>query len=77
MNCRQHPPQTEMRNSFQQAVNIRGKFSISTPLKGKQILLVDDIADSKWTLTVIGDLLQPYGSGPVHPFVLALTNTGE
>jgi ATP-dependent DNA helicase RecQ len=73
----QHPPQAEMRNSFQQATNVRGKFTISTQLKGKPILLVDDIADSKWTLTVIGDLLQRHGSGPVHPFVLALTNTGE
>ncbi|MDX2141185.1 MAG: RecQ family ATP-dependent DNA helicase [Chloroflexota bacterium] len=73
----QHPPQTEMRNSFQQATNVRGNFTISTQLKGKPILLVDDIADSKWTLTVIGNLLQRHGSGPVHPFVLALTNTGE
>ena len=70
---RQHPPQTDMHNSFQQALNIRPAFRVPTPLKGKPILLVDDIADSKWTLTVVGDLLQRSGSGPVYPFVLAVT----
>lgn len=73
----QHPPQTTMRNSFQQAVNVHGRFAVPTPLKGKPILLVDDFADSKWTLTALGDLLQRRGSGPVHPFVLAVTNTGD
>ncbi len=73
----QHPPQAEMRNSFQQATNILSKFSIPTALKGKPILLIDDIADSKWTLTVIGDLLQRRGSGDVFPFVLAATNLSE
>jgi ATP-dependent DNA helicase RecQ len=73
----QHPPQREMRNSFQQAVNVRGKFSIAQPLKGKPVLLVDDIADSKWTLTMLGDLLQRNGSGKVYPFALAVTNMSE
>jgi ATP-dependent DNA helicase RecQ len=73
----QHPPQTEMRNSFQQADNVLSKFTITNSLKGKPILLVDDIADSKWTLTVVGDLLQRNGSGSVFPFTLAVTNVAE
>jgi ATP-dependent DNA helicase RecQ len=73
----QHPAQGEMQNSFQQAVNVLGKFAIVQPLKGKPILLVDDIADSKWTLTVIGDLLQRNGSGKVYPFALAVTNISD
>jgi ATP-dependent DNA helicase RecQ len=73
----QHPPQSEMRNSFQQALNVWSKFVVPSKLKGSPVLLVDDIADSKWTLTVIGDLLQRHGSGPVYPFVLAVTNVQE
>jgi ATP-dependent DNA helicase RecQ len=73
----QHPPQHEMRNSFQQAVNVRGKFGVTQPLKGKPVLLVDDIADSKWTLTMLGDLLQRHGSGKVYPFALAVTDISE
>jgi ATP-dependent DNA helicase RecQ len=73
----QHPPQSDMHNSFQQALNVMSQFVITTPLKGKPILLVDDIADSKWTLTVVGDLLQRSGSGPVFPFALAVTQITE
>jgi ATP-dependent DNA helicase RecQ len=73
----QHPAQAEMRNSFQQAANVRERFAVTAPLKGETILLVDDIADSKWTLTVIGDLLQRRGSGAVYPFALAVTNSSE
>ncbi|MBL8152976.1 MAG: ATP-dependent DNA helicase RecG, partial [Anaerolineae bacterium] len=73
----QHPPQSDMRNSFQQALNVRSKFEVVHRLKGKPVLLVDDIADSKWTLTVVGDLLQRHGSGLVYPFVLAVTMQTE
>ena len=35
------------------------------------VLLVDDIVDSRWTMTAIGWLLREAGSGPVYPFALA------
>jgi ATP-dependent DNA helicase RecQ len=77
----QHPVQTEMRNSYQQASNVIGKFAIASAvakkLNGSPVLLVDDIADSKWTLTIVGELLQRSGSGSVLPFALAATNTGD
>ncbi len=73
----QHPAQAEMRNSYQQASNVIDKFAIATKLNGSSVLLVDDIADSKWTLTIVGELLQRNGSGRVIPFVLAATNTGD
>jgi ATP-dependent DNA helicase RecQ len=73
----QHPPQIEMRNSHQQAGNVLGKFTVTGALDGETIMLVDDIADSKWTLTVLGDLLQGYGAGRVYPFALAVTNTSS
>lgn len=72
----QHPEQAEMRNSFQQAANVMGKFAVSK-LNGSSVLLVDDIANSRWTLTTIGTLLRQHGSGAVYPFVLAATNTGD
>ena len=73
----QHPPQAEMRNSFQQASNLLDRFAVPNALKGKTILLVDDLADSKWTLTFLGDLLQRQGAASVHPFVLAVTNVSD
>ena len=35
------------------------------------VLLVDDVVDSRWTLTLAAVLLQQHGSGPVYPFALA------
>jgi ATP-dependent DNA helicase RecQ len=37
------------------------------------VLLVDDLADSRWTLTVAGRELRRAGAGSVLPFALALT----
>jgi ATP-dependent DNA helicase RecQ len=35
------------------------------------VLLVDDVVDSGWTLTLVAILLRLNGSGPVYPFALA------
>jgi ATP-dependent DNA helicase RecQ len=35
------------------------------------VLLVDDMVDSGWTLTLLSVMLQLRGSGPVYPFALA------
>ncbi|HEY5914725.1 MAG TPA: RecQ family ATP-dependent DNA helicase [Verrucomicrobiae bacterium] len=35
------------------------------------VLLVDDMVDSGWTLTLAAALLRLHGSGPVYPFALA------
>jgi ATP-dependent DNA helicase RecQ len=66
-------PQKAMQNSFQQANNALGKLDVTAEnvLPGP-VLLVDDIVDSRWTLTVAGWRLQRSGSGPVHPFALAV-----
>ncbi len=77
IHVQQHPGQRSMQNSFQQASNVLDKFAIEEELSSQPVLLVDDIADSKWTLTVVGHLLQSHGSGAVYPFVLASTNTSE
>jgi ATP-dependent DNA helicase RecQ len=42
-----------------------------TPIPSGPVLLVDDMVDSGWTLTLLAVLLRLRGSGPVHPFALA------
>jgi ATP-dependent DNA helicase RecQ len=64
-------PQKEMENSAQQVGNVYGAFAVSADLPDTPVLLVDDIADSRWTLTVVGIELRRAGTGPVVPFVLA------
>lgn len=67
------PEQKTMSNSTQQARNIDGSLAIiAQPLAGP-VLLVDDMVDSRWTLTVAGWLLRTHGSGKVFPLALALT----
>lgn len=41
------------------------------PIPSGPVLLVDDMVDSGWTLTLLAVLLRLRGSGPVHPFALA------
>jgi ATP-dependent DNA helicase RecQ len=68
---RENEPQTLMDNSAQQAANLEGAFAIEGQVSGGAVLLVDDIIDSRWTVTTIGALLREAGSGPVHPLALA------
>ena len=64
-------PQKDMENSVQQARNVLGAFAVTGPVPSGPVLLVDDIVDSGWTLTVAGIALRRAGSGPVLPFALA------
>jgi ATP-dependent DNA helicase RecQ len=41
-------------------------------MHGRAILLVDDVCDSGWTLTVVAAALRGAGAGAVLPLVLAL-----
>ena len=60
-----------MENSAQQLRNVYGAFEVLGPIPRSPVLLVDDIVDSGWTLTVLGVQLHSAGAGPVHPLVLA------
>jgi ATP-dependent DNA helicase RecQ len=51
--------------------NAFGMGGLELP-SGGPILLVDDLADSRWTLTVAARLLRQSGASTVLPFVLAL-----
>lgn len=65
-------PQKEMENSAQQLGNVYGAFEVRPDVPNEPVLLIDDIADSRWTLTVVAEQLRAAGAGPVLPFVFAL-----
>ncbi len=68
---RETPPQKDMQNSAHQVRNLAGAFDTTGPVTGEPVLLVDDMVDSCWTMTVAAALLLRAGSGPVFPFALA------
>ena len=71
-------PQKAMQNSSQQLRNAHLKLGIDGPaVRPGPVLLVDDIVDSGWTLTVAGWLLRTHGSGKVHPFALAVASARD
>ncbi len=71
LKARNNRPQKEQQNSFHQCKNLDGAFEIRGYVSDGPVLLVDDIVDSRWTLTVIAALLLDAGSGPVFPVALA------
>ena len=62
--------QKELNTSIFQYENAEGSFEVEYALEGN-VLLVDDMVDSRWTLTVCGYKLRKKGSGKVFPFALA------
>lgn len=71
------PEQKSMANSTQQARNIDGSLALDgTRIPSGPVLLIDDMVDSRWTLTVSAWLLRTGGSGEVWPMVLARTGQG-
>jgi ATP-dependent DNA helicase RecQ len=64
-------PQNLMENGAQQLANVDGAFEILGKVPAGSVLLVDDIVDSRWTITVVGELLRSHGCARVYPFALA------
>ncbi len=72
------PEQKTMANSTQQARNVDGSLALAAEeLQPGPVLLVDDVVDSRWTLTIAAWLLRRQGSGRVWPLALAQTGGGE
>ncbi|NBB79283.1 MAG: DEAD/DEAH box helicase [Verrucomicrobia bacterium] len=68
------PEQKEMANSSKQARNVDGALRITdSTIPDGPVLLIDDMVDSKWTLTVAAYLLKKAGSGEVFPMAIAST----
>jgi len=69
------PPQKEMNNSYNQAHNLDGAFTINqSQINQGAVFLVDDMVDSRWTFAIISALLRRTGSGCVFPVALAITS---
>lgn len=68
-------PQKDQRNSHYRLENLRHAFvvNIPDPQRSRDVLLVDDMVDSRWTLTYLAALLRQHGVGRVYPVVLAMT----
>ncbi len=69
------PPQKDQRNSAYQCRNLDGVFEVKRGIPDSPVLLVDDMVDSRWTVTVVASLLRQAGSGPVFPVALGMTST--
>lgn len=74
---RHNEPQKGQQNRFHQCRNLDGVFEVAPGLPGEAVLLVDDIVDSGWTMTVISALLQHAGTGPVYPVALASSSVND
>ena len=64
-------PQKSQQNNFHQCRNLDGVFAVAGTPPAEPVLLVDDVVDSRWTMTVAAVLLRQAGSGPVWPLALA------
>lgn len=75
---RKTDPQKSRANSYQQAANVLGAFAVDPRrVRRGPVLLVDDLVDSRWTMTVVAAALRRAGSGPVFPFALADSSTED
>jgi ATP-dependent DNA helicase RecQ len=72
--AKDNQPQKLQNNSFFQCRNLDGAFELKKGIPDTPVLLVDDMVDSRWTMTVIAALLRQAGSGPVFPVALATTS---
>lgn len=64
--------QKELNNSYMQFNNINDSFGVNSKvIQGENVLLVDDMVDSRWTFTVCGYKLLKNKCGKVYPFALA------
>ncbi len=74
---RDNQPQKLQQNRYHQCRNLDGVFAIADDIPRDPVLLVDDMVDSGWTMTVVAALLLLSGSGPAWPLALASTSTGD
>ena len=67
--------QKNFKNSEQKKQNVRNAFAVSLPnaIAGKNILLIDDIYDSGYTLREVAQTLMNAGAFAVYPFTITRT----
>jgi ATP-dependent DNA helicase RecQ len=71
--------QKVFQNSYLKADNVKDAFTVKNPdeVRGKSILLIDDIFDSGATIKEIGKLLTKFGAVKIAPIVIAKTVGGD
>ena len=69
--------QKDMNNSYHQCRNAINSFRCKEKNYDGNIILVDDMVDSKWTITVCGHYLMEAGFNSVFPYALADTSHRE
>jgi ATP-dependent DNA helicase RecQ len=74
---RDNQPQKQQQNRFHQCHNLDGVFAVAQNIPRDAVLLVDDMVDSAWTMTIVAALLRRAGSGPVWPVALGMTSAGD
>ena len=74
---RDNAPQKEQENRFHQCHNLDGVFAVDGRVREEAVLLVDDVVDSSWTMTVAAALLRQAGCSVVWPFALASASAGD
>jgi ATP-dependent DNA helicase RecQ len=65
------PEQKSFQNSHYQCKNVYTSIEATSEYENGPVLLVDDMFDSGWTLTVCGKMLRDTGVEAVYPFALA------
>ena len=76
---RQTQEQKVFENGYLKTDNVSGAFSFSEPndIRGKSVLLIDDIFDSGATVKEIGKILTKFGAVKIAPIVIARTVGGD
>ena len=73
----QKQPIHHYNNSQQKVDNNINNWSIKKSILPKPVLLIDDFAYSRWTLTIVGRLLKIQGAEKVYPFTLGSSKDTE
>ena len=73
----QAPPQKNMENSAHQFRNAMESFTVITEYVPQNVLLVDDVVDSRWTLAVCAMKILEKVCTAVYPFALADSSSVE
>jgi ATP-dependent DNA helicase RecQ len=68
------PPVERRHNSAQRLATLWNAFEVSGQVPGGPVLLVDDLIDTGWTMTVGARLLREAGAVAVLPLALAVTS---
>jgi ATP-dependent DNA helicase RecQ len=74
---RDNQQQKLQQNRYHQCRNLDGAFAVAHEIPTGSVLLVDDVIDSGWTVTVLAALLLRHGCSNVYPLALASTSTGD